>query len=196
MTVNSPITSLCSNSTDQVGKLSTETKPTSIDLTGTPFWFSGINNIFIVLGCGSARLMNQSKAVMAGCASICPTRCHWNYNDTEDCFGVSCCQTTISSSDGSDFKKYSMNFTTEDGNNETGCTTHAFMVDGYWFSRHFSSRAVIQKGYAPLVLFWGIEKHDRYADNNCVGDSYCSCVFGYEGNPYLANGCRGTLLSS
>lgn len=194
VTVNSPISSLCNHTKG------TETKA-SIDLNGSPFVFSSLDNIFMVLGCGSARLMNQSKAVMAGCGSTCPSV----QVDAKECYGVHCCQTTISSRTTSLYRrhllrKYSVNITTEE--KETDCVRHA-LVDEDWFSRHFSSQAVIEMGYAPLVLMWSIVRNDRFGSNRCdsfpfdgYGTEYpCTCGWNEEGNPYLKNGCQGTLLS-
>ena len=189
VTVNSPISSLCNHGNG------TETKA-SIDLNRSPFVFSRLDNIFMVLGCGSARLMNQSKAVIAGCGSIC-------LNDSasdKECYGVHCCQTTISSTTTYFLRKYSVNSTTED--KETGCVRHA-LVDGDWFSRHFSRQAVTKMGYAPLVLKWTIVGDDRYASHRCGNflhygyetEGGCTCDWNEEGNPYLENGCHGTLLS-
>ena len=192
VTVNSPISSSCNNSSSTKNETNTRMRNIELNLNGSPFWFSKSDTIFMVLGCGSARLMNQTKGVMAGCASICRGG---RWNETEDCFGVNCCHTTISSTGSSIFKNYSVNFTTEEEeDNVTDCVAHALLVDTAWFSSKFSSQALIETGYAPLSLLWGIQEPDSYADHRCVGEplSFCSCGFGTEGNPFLKNGCRGT----
>ena len=143
VTVNSPISSLCKDTEEVM----TETKA-SIDLNQSPFSFSRLDNIFMVLGCGDARLMDKSNEAMA--LASCETICESDSVDTKNCYGINYCQTTIPHANNYFRNNYSVNLTTE--SKETGCVTHALMVDGDWFSRNFSSQDVIKMGYAPLVL--------------------------------------------
>ncbi|KAJ9677121.1 hypothetical protein PVL29_022228 [Vitis rotundifolia] len=191
VTVNSPISSLC-NSID--GNMN-ETKP-SIDLNHSPFFFSRIDNIFMVLGCGNARLMYHSEVIIAGCGTIC----EGGSAAANNCYGIDCCQTTIPTTNSFALSHYIVNLKTE--KKETGCVTRALVVDRDWFSRNFSSKAVRGMEYAPLVLLWRIEKHDPDASNRCSNPLYydsdsrtyyryrCTCGWKAEGNPYLLHGCQ------
>ena len=198
VTVNSPISSLCKDTEEVM----TETKA-NIDLNQSPFSFSRLDNIFMVLGCGGARLMDKSNEAMA--LASCETICESGYVDTKICYGINCCQTTIPHANNYFRNNYSVNLTTE--SKETGCVTHALMVDGDWFSRNFSSQDVIKMGYAPLALAWTIEENDEYASSRCNRSLHydldrgtysrdpCTCGSKTEGNPHLKNGCQGMLLS-
>ncbi|KAL6319288.1 hypothetical protein AAG906_013962 [Vitis piasezkii] len=173
VTVNSPISSLCKDTEEAM----TETKA-SIDLNQSPFLFSRLDNIFMVLGCGSARLMDKSNEAMAlaSCEAICESG-----------------STTIPHANNYFRNNYSVNLTTE--SKETGCVTHALMSRCY------------KMGYAPLALAWTIEENDGYASSRCNRSLHyeldrgtysrdpCTCGSKTEGNPHLKNGCQGTLLS-
>ena len=182
----------------------------SIDLAGSPFLFSRLDNIFVVLGCGHAKLMDGEK-IWAGCTSI---SCSRNYSTVQGCYGISCCQTTIPCIDDYYLTSYSVNLSsTSDVGEENGTggsnysSTHAFLVDKDWFSRNFALPDDVPgvQYYAPLSLFWIIKEGDNSTDNcnytsyySSMSGSYvhsrCGCDVREEGNPYLPDGCHGTLF--
>ena len=191
--VNSPIASY-----DQRQGESNTSQP-SIDLDQSPFLFSRMDNIFMVLGCGHAHLMEHGK-IRAGCTSIC--------NDSfpaQGCYGINCCQTTIPSTKSYYLNNYNVSFNLL--NNITrnqNTSTHALLVDSDWFSGFTKPADVIAVGYAPLSLLWMIKDSDA-ASSYCNGSIYysrqvggyirysCYCErWNYEGNPYLIDGCHGT----
>jgi len=96
----------------------------------------------------------------------------------------------------------------------------AFIVEGAWFRNNISSREVVQfMQYVPIILRWfmyygtdipeGVENSDaKYCDppmNLTSGrwglrivtlysnSTTCSCNPGYDGNPYLPDGCTGMI---
>ncbi|KAJ9677118.1 hypothetical protein PVL29_022225 [Vitis rotundifolia] len=191
VTVYSPIASY-----DQQGGGSTS-QP-SINLDQSPFVFSSLDNIFMVLGCGHAQLMDHEN-IWAGCTSIC------NHSYTaQRCYGINCCQTTIPSTDSYYLNNYRVSFAPDgERNNDSTSTTHAFLVDRNWVSRNFTKpEDVAGVNYAPLSLFWMIKEGDN-ASSDCKGTiayyssmigSYvrypCDCQVRQEGNPYLSGGCH------
>jgi hypothetical protein len=96
--------------------------------------------------------------------------------------------------------------------NVTACQ-YVLLVETHWFGLNYSDRAYFNRTddfAVPVVLDWAVrnagnctaaaaERKDyacRSANSRCVdstnGAGYrCDCSDGYEGNPYLDDGCRG-----
>ncbi|KAL6318866.1 hypothetical protein AAG906_001339 [Vitis piasezkii] len=174
--VNSPIASY-----DQRQGESNTSQP-SIDLDKSPFLFSRLDNIFVVLGCGQAKLMDHEN-VWADCTSICN-----NSYPAQGRNGFNFCQTPIPSTDSYYLNNYRVGFTRGcEGNNYSNSTTHAFLVD-----RHCEVCSVI------IVVE---DKSGDNASSDCNRIAYynpmmglyvhysCSCPLRHEGNPYLHKGC-------
>ena len=205
VTINSPIAIAFY---DQRRGVRNNSVQKSIDLAGSPFLFSRIDNLFVVLGCGHANLMEGEK-IWAGCTSI---SCSRNYSTVQGCYGISCCQTTIPSIDDYYLTSYSVDFSsTPDGEgnstNGSNSSAYAFLVDRDWFSGNFTLPDDVPgvQYYAPLSMFWIIKEGDNssYRCNytsykSSISGSYvhspCDCNARYEGNPYLPDGCHGTLF--
>ncbi|XP_059590136.1 wall-associated receptor kinase-like 6 isoform X2 [Vitis vinifera] len=188
--VNSPIASY-----DQRQGESNTSQP-SIDLDKSPFLFSRLDNIFVVLGCGQAKLMDHEN-VWADCTSICN-----NSYPAQGRNGFNFCQTPILSTDSYYRNNYLVGFTRGcEGNNYSNSTTHAFLVDRHWFSHNSTKPEDITRvKYAPLSLLWKTKSGDN-ASSDCNRIAYynpmmglyvhysCSCPLRHEGNPYLPKGC-------
>uniref|UniRef100_A0A803MPU4 Wall-associated receptor kinase galacturonan-binding domain-containing protein n=1 Tax=Chenopodium quinoa TaxID=63459 RepID=A0A803MPU4_CHEQI len=68
----------------------------SDNLTGSPFLFSRKRNVLLVNGCGGGIvLLDKDNKTIAGCAAVCINN---STKQEVDCYGVGCCQTSISSS--------------------------------------------------------------------------------------------------
>ncbi|XP_044474962.1 wall-associated receptor kinase 2-like [Mangifera indica] len=171
------------------------------------FIISDTDNKFTAVGCDTEAYVNGSqgeKTFKVGCLSVCDSI---DYVSNGSCSGVGCCQTSIPK--GMDYVK----LTVRSYNNHTRVwdfnpCSYAFIVEASQFN--FSStylKDLRNVTFLPLVLDWSIGnktcqqvKRDmrRYAcqgNSDCVdsenGSGYrCKCLEGYQGNPYLPNGCQ------
>ncbi|KAL6319042.1 hypothetical protein AAG906_001515 [Vitis piasezkii] len=179
--VNSPIPSLCAdNGTWE-----------SNDFGGSPFRFSSVHNIFMVVGCDTNAVLATGDEILAGCTSNCDNRIA---RTRRRCYGIKCCQTTISyNNQSTHLGMYNMSYV----KTGEGCA-YAFMGGRDWYANNNSDPAnTTTSGYAPLVMFWEMK-------TTSLGSCYlqdldwqsgktieiCSCEHRYEGNPYLPNGCQ------
>ncbi|KAJ4723291.1 putative Kinase [Melia azedarach] len=131
----------------------------SVNLSGSPFYFSDSENRFTVIGCSNyATMINQNNSVIRGCLSVC------NGDEEagkEDCYGINCCQTTIPSN-LQYFKVNISSFPNSDNGNNQECRS-AFMLKQYWsmsILSEYSSKSVYPKNYkdsvyTPAILGWG-----------------------------------------
>nr|DAD42637.1 TPA_asm: hypothetical protein HUJ06_000867 [Nelumbo nucifera]DAD42638.1 TPA_asm: hypothetical protein HUJ06_000868 [Nelumbo nucifera] len=180
-----------------------------IDLKAKPYTFSDTYNRFTALGCDTIATITGSKGCdfKTGCSMLC------NSIDNVingSCSGIGCCQTSIPKG----FKKFDLELGSN--NNHTDVVdfnwcSYGFLVDHEWYNFSgadlslFSTRHDTQ---VPLVLNWAIEGFGcgnastsdlNYACGNnseCInspnGLGYlCRCSPGYQGNPYLKDGCQG-----
>ncbi|KAK9062325.1 hypothetical protein SSX86_019511 [Deinandra increscens subsp. villosa] len=189
VTVNMPKISDCGNSSSQTN---------SIDLGNTPFIFSKSHNKFVFEGCGNVVMMDHGS-VLTGCSTSCRND---TLSDRTNCFGISCCQTTIP------HYLTSYNIIMEMSGDLDGQTCgSAFLVDD---NQGSSNRSI---GFVPTSLLWILEKGDieqisccnnlvikmvwqiRSVDlgnNTSIDIQKCSGPTFIEGTPYLAYGCEYT----
>ncbi|KAJ0703406.1 putative protein kinase RLK-Pelle-WAK family [Helianthus annuus] len=175
----------------------------SIDLHGSPFLFCSYYNRFLFNGCGNAVMMDKGS-VLTGCSTSC-------LNDTvsernNDCFGISCCQTTIPHF----IMSYSINLT---GLGRDGGCGYAFLVDvdSYLKGRFSIQSVAANDALIPMALMWtlphsttlnccrGAADHMNVeldtGNGTFVETQKCSRHKGYKGNPYLFDGCEGVSIS-
>ncbi|XP_021892557.1 putative wall-associated receptor kinase-like 16 [Carica papaya] len=167
------------------------------------FLVSSSRNMFTVVGCDTYAYLTTEvgKKYETGCMSKC-----FAMEDVVNgsCTGIGCCQIFIRKG----LKGYSAATYSFDGHkNVTDFNPcgYAFVVeDGYF---NFSSLDLQDNhGEYPVVLDWSTgnftcevakENNESYAcrENSFCFDSDngpgygCKCSIGYEGNPYLPNGC-------
>ncbi|XP_072971598.1 wall-associated receptor kinase 3-like [Typha angustifolia] len=180
-----------------------------IDLTkGLPYRFSDTRNKFTVLGCHTLAYINGqgSDQFATGCASFCSGL---ESGTTGSCTGIGCCQTSIPK----DLYYYEVQWGFKDNTRwESVPCSYAMLVDAEWYSFSTSDLSGFEffkmnEKRVPLVLDWAVRtdacleaaknssnyacrSSNSYCYNSANGNGYlCNCSQGYEGNPYLDNGC-------
>ncbi|XP_010273252.1 PREDICTED: putative wall-associated receptor kinase-like 16 [Nelumbo nucifera] len=193
------------------GNLTSEL-PTWVDLTeNRPYTFSDSRNRFTTLGCDTYTYVTGSKGrnFTSGCAMVCSDQ---QSVVNGSCSGIGCCQTSIPKG----FKKFDVELHSFDNHtkvwNFNRCN-YAFLVDYEWYN--FTVSDLLEYnfyyengGSVPLVLDWAIENQSCKDVSRRNSTSYicgknsecfdspnglgylCKCSQGYQGNPYLDDGCQ------
>ncbi|KAM3326389.1 wall-associated receptor kinase 5-like [Capsicum chacoense] len=178
----------------------------SVNYTANKFIAVGCDTYAIVRGHYRRHNSSISESYVTGCMSMCNSM---DDGDNNLCSGVGCCKTSIPEG------AWSANITLSSYNNYTYVTdnntscSYAFVVEEatFNFSKNYLSR-LHNKKKLPIVLDWSIGKETcevakrnstAYAcksnNSDCHDNSIgyrCSCMHGYDGNPYLEDGCQDT----
>ncbi|XVF86291.1 hypothetical protein PTKIN_Ptkin18bG0028100 [Pterospermum kingtungense] len=182
----------------------TGTRKTSkpVDFTGSPFVYSDDRNIFVAVGCNNRAFMAGIEPAIVGCESDCKGQRISAPNGT--CNGEGCCQTVIPSGLQLFNATLERKSSEAESDQSEDCKV-TFLVDqvGLNISNMTGPSTVQSLEYVPAILRWEIalesfELPERETkEYNCTLGSElnstiitCNCLYGYEGNPYLPNGCQ------
>ncbi|XP_040377285.1 wall-associated receptor kinase 5-like [Oryza brachyantha] len=187
------------------------------DMSITNFRINDALNRFTVVGCNSLAYILSlndtagAERYMTGCMAMCPGV---GRLENGSCAGVGCCQTAIPGG----LNGYQVSF--EEKFNTSGIAgfspcSYALLVEASAFdfrTAYVTSDELMTAngGQLPLVLDWAIGNKtcaeaqrdaSAYAcvsaNSECVDSKYgrgrgylCNCSAGYDGNPYLLDGCQ------
>ncbi|XP_030480238.1 wall-associated receptor kinase-like 22 isoform X2 [Cannabis sativa] len=173
------------------------------------FSVSFLRNKFYSIGCDNLATINGyrgDKNYTTGCISSCS---YPNEVDLKSCSGVGCCQTSIPSQ----LTKYGMMLGSNDNHRSVWSfnpCSYAFVMQEteFKFSRleEFTNVSSV-----PVIFDWAVGFDScQVAEKNkatygckensvCVNSTprrgyLCRCSEGFEGNPYIPNGCLGSAL--
>ncbi|KAK1288254.1 Wall-associated receptor kinase 2 [Acorus calamus] len=190
----------------------TSSPPFSVNVSGSVYTFSETRNRFTAVGCDTKAVINGTVGSVNPFTMGCISTCYRSESVADgDCSGMGCCQSRIPKGITYfevEFNSY-YNHSRVMGFNPC---SYVFLVDQDWYK--FTSNDISDafyngnSGVVPAVLDFSIgtescsdarkNKYD-YAcvseNSNCSNASsgsgyFCSCKSGYEGNPYLQNGCQ------
>ncbi|KAJ0511598.1 putative wall-associated receptor kinase, galacturonan-binding domain-containing protein [Helianthus annuus] len=188
---NLTVTVLSSRITNCQNPVLNSSEILGVDLDGSPYFFSTLNNKFVFNGCGNAVMTADNGSVITGCSTTCRND---TLSDTNNCFGISCCEKT-----GIPYlQSYRINITNLDS--EDGGCGSAFLADTTAYGQQRRKASSI-----PVSLLWTLADSDHLMccvfptprrnkvelfNGTLMDASTCFVTPGWSvGSPYLIDGC-------
>ncbi|WVZ61560.1 hypothetical protein U9M48_011416, partial [Paspalum notatum var. saurae] len=187
------------------------------------FTISSKDNELTAIGCNTLALLRDYKRNKArtGCFSVCPEeRRSVHPSDDAKCSGMGCCQTAIAPNLTSFNITFDESYRDSEVSGFNPCS-YAFVAEQNWFRfqasylEHEHSELTDKYRHGvPAVFDWvaGNQSCDEAAKNRssyactsnnsqCVNSPnatgyLCDCAHGFQGNPYLEDGCQGLIAAS
>jgi len=188
------------------------------DLSGTPYTYSRKSNMFTVIGVNTFATMTDNVNVIFGCVSNSSAYSNLEAQDGK-CVGAGCCQVALTRDMYNDGVAFSPLYNTTSYYTNRSATDRAEYqayaviteTDAFQFkTTYLNTTAFLDEhddGRVPAILNWEVgnetcdvatKKNNSYAclstNSVCVNSSsggyLCNCTEGYEGNPYLPDGCK------
>ncbi|KMZ62652.1 putative Kinase [Zostera marina] len=164
----------------------------SMDLSGTPFFFS-TRNKFMVTGCATLAFLTKNSSTIKGstaiCSSVCPETLETVPNDT--CNGIGCCETNVAKGLQRFFLDFDSYYNILDIEEKNSTCSRAFLAEEGTFQFNTSilrENDIDFKMNLPVVLDFAVDKcaNDTYNKPSASGVGFfCSCPSGFQGNPYI-----------
>nr|KYP57105.1 Wall-associated receptor kinase 2 [Cajanus cajan] len=195
----------------KVGYDNESTKGNKPRLKTAAFTISSTDNKFVSVGCDTYGYLNNffnQKRYSTGCVTTCDSEEDMlSMQGNGSCTGIGCCHVDIPPG----MKNISIrafSFSNFNSSSDFNNCSYSFVVKNrnYNFSMDHLKHPPFHDGKAPMVVDWTIGKStceisegkSNYAcksnsecENSTTGSGYrCKCKEGYDGNPYLTEGCK------
>ncbi|XP_040363058.1 wall-associated receptor kinase 2-like isoform X2 [Rosa chinensis] len=184
------------------------------------FTISETRNKFIAVGCDTCAIFkgylpypHDEDRYITGCVSVCDSL---DNAVNGSCSGIGCCETSIPSG----LKNRSITLDSYSQHKDVwgfNPCSYAFIVEEgrFTFNPKTSFEELNNTEKLPMIINWAINEgscalaqnspgNACKANSNCVNRTvdnqteptgyYCRCLPGFEGNPYLPDGCQGLSI--